>query len=284
MKRKYLSSLIILSSAMLIGTAASCGSGSGSSGSAAAVSTEEKSAPAEAATESAAETVSGSASVSASAATESSKESASDYWYDNTKLELEKPGTFEMNPTKNNSDDASVLAVLNTTADVSVSTTEEGCEDGFIKTVITATHYCDYASLSEKEMVFLRVAPLDLYSGKFYEDLKPDDDYSLSTNVGTKDASAVHEFDITDGMGTYKISWYNEAEESDDRLVETIYVTHPKEYNGVGLFLGGAFESNEAMNEFGDYLQKLGGWTEMFAEDYAKWTTTPHIVDCRMNS
>ena len=109
---------------------------------------------------------------------------------------------------------------------------------------------------------------IDMYSGRFFEDFAPDEDYVLKTYVGTKSKSDIHNFTIKDGKEEYEISWYNEAEGEDDGRTETFYITYPEEYNGVGIFISGAYGSAEDMTSISERAEELGGWYEMRVEDY----------------
>ncbi len=212
-----------------------------------------------------------------------SKNKDSGYWYNNTELELEAPGKFDLKPLITDSE-GNILRSDNSNADVSFTTTTKDCEDGYMKTIIEAKNNYKYSALGEDERAFLKWAPVDLYSGRFFEDFKPDEDYVLTTYVGTTAKSDIHKFTIEDGNEKYEISWYSEAEGESYGRTETFYITYPKEYNGIGIFIAGAYESEEDMTSISERADELGGWENMRVEDYFKWMATPHIIDCRNDS
>ncbi|WP_036610382.1 hypothetical protein [Oribacterium sp. P6A1] len=114
-----------------------------------------------------------------------SKNKNSGYWYEYTELELEAPGRFKLNPIIKDSE-GNILRSVKSYADVSFTTTTKDCEDGYMKTIIEAKNNYKYSSLGDDEFVMLKWAPIDMYSGRFFEDFDPDGDYVLKTYVGTK--------------------------------------------------------------------------------------------------
>ncbi|OON86964.1 hypothetical protein BXO88_05320 [Oribacterium sp. C9] len=212
-----------------------------------------------------------------------SKNKNTGYWYEYTELELEAPGRYKLNPIIQDSE-GNILRSVKSYADVSFTTTTKDCKDGYMKTIIEAKNNYKYSSLGDDEFVMLKWALIDMYSGRFFEDFAPDEDYVLKTYVGTKSKSDIHKFTVKDGKDEYEISWYNEAEGEDDGRTETFYITYPEEYNGVGIFISGAYGSAEDMSSISERAEELGGWYEMRAEDYFNFVTTPHIIDCRNDS
>ena len=208
---------------------------------------------------------------------EEPSEPDTNFWVDTTEIAVEMPGQFELE-TQITDENYQRLSTANSTGDVSFSSTTECCDEGYIQTVITARNIYRYIDLAKGTLLCIKFGPVDLYTGKAFEDYTPDDDFTVLVYAGQAKVSDTHKFTTTVDGTDYDISWYLEVQQNADDRTEVYYITHPVDYNGVGFMLSGSFNSTADVIARAD---EVGGWQNMKMEDYFEFLSTPHLVDCR---
>lgn len=209
--------------------------------------------------------------------TEESSETDTKYWVDITEIAIEMPGQYELE-AQITDENYKRLSSTNSTGDVSFTSTTEGCDEGYMQTIISANNKYKYKDLAKGTLLCIKFGPVDLYTGKAFEDYTPDDDFSSLVYYGQEMVFDTHNFTTTvDGTG-YDISWRMGKQIDDNGMKEVYYITHPIDYNGIGFLLSGSFYSTPDVVARAD---EVGGWPNMRMEDYFEFLSTPHLIDCR---
>ncbi len=203
------------------------------------------------------------------------------YWIETTALTLEKPGQYELESTITN-ENYEVLSITKSTGDVSFYCSTEGCDNGYMQTVITAKNIFRYSDLSSGNLLCIKFGPVDLYTGKAFEDYTtPDESFYSPLYIGEETVSNTISFTTSvDGID-YDINWFMKIQHRADGRTEVYYITHPIAYNGIGFLLSGSWSSNEDREKVIARADEVGGWSNMRMEDYFAYLSTPHIIDCR---
>ncbi len=202
------------------------------------------------------------------------------YWFETTGTpigELDKD--YDIKPAIRDGKTNEAVFQADTTIHMSSFMSDRDDEKGTIQTVIIAQCQANMAALKEnfpdEDMYYSYIAtPMDMYTGKAYEFLLAEGEYS---------SSKTHEVTLEVDGKKYDISWHQEIQESDNEKTTMIYVTHPIEYNGVGCLIADYFPDEIKKTQFYNHMDEVGGFSGLTADDYYDYYSTVYAIDCRDN-